>query len=62
MEPAVLSDRILYAQYMRKNLKQELTFRQDNGLTLLLRRGVRGTTQTGQRFKSKEELHKRHLS
>jgi tRNA uridine 5-carboxymethylaminomethyl modification enzyme len=55
--PRCQSDRILYAQYMREELekKQELTFRQDNVVDLIIEDGeVRGViTQTGQRFKSK---------
>ena len=55
--PRCQSDRILYAQYMREELekKQELTFRQDNVVDLIIEGGeVRGViTQTGQRFKSK---------
>jgi tRNA uridine 5-carboxymethylaminomethyl modification enzyme len=55
--PRCQSDRMLYAQYMREELekKQELTFRQDNVVDLIIEDGeVRGViTQTGQRFKSK---------
>ena len=55
--PRCQSDRILYAQYMREELekKQQLTFRQDNVVDLIIEDGeVRGViTQTGQRFKSK---------
>ena len=55
--PRCQSDRILYAQHMREELekKQELTFRQDNVVDLIIEDGeVRGViTQTGQRFKSK---------
>ena len=55
--PRCQSDRILYTQYMREELekKQELTFRQDNVVDLIIEDGeVRGViTQTGQRFKSK---------
>ena len=55
--PRCQSDRMLYAQYMREELekKQQLTFRQDNVVDLIIKDGeVRGViTQTGQRFKSK---------
>ena len=55
--PRCQSDRMLYAQYMREELekKQELTFRQDIVVDLIIEDGeVRGViTQTGQRFKSK---------
>ncbi len=55
--PRCQSDRMLYAQYMREELekKQELTFRQDNVVDLIIENNeVRGVvTQTGQRFTSK---------
>lgn len=55
--PRCQSDRALYAQYMREELekKQELSFRQDNVVDLVVEdKVVKGVvTQTGQFFKSK---------
>ena len=55
--PRCQSDRMLYAQFMREELekKQELNFRQDNVVDLIIENEeVRGVvTQTGQRFMSK---------
>ena len=55
--PRCQSDRALYAQYMREELekKQELSFRQDNVVDLVVEdKVVKGVvTQTGQLFKSK---------
>ena len=55
--PRCQSDRMLYAQFMREELekKQELSFRQDNVVDLIIENEeVRGVvTQTGQRFMSK---------
>ena len=54
--PRCQSDRMLYAQFMREELekKQELSFRQDNVVDLIIENEeVRGVvTQTGQRFMS----------
>ena len=55
--PRCQSDRALYAQYMREELekKQDLSFRQDNVVDLIVEdKVVKGVvTQTGQLFKSK---------
>ena len=55
--PRCQSDRMLYAQYMREELekKQQLSFRQDNVVDLIIDDGaVKGVvTQTGQKFYSK---------
>ena len=55
--PRCQSDRALYAQYMREELekKQELSFRQDNVVDLVVEnKAVKGVvTQTGQLFRSK---------
>ncbi|NBW70402.1 MAG: tRNA uridine-5-carboxymethylaminomethyl(34) synthesis enzyme MnmG [Bacteroidetes bacterium] len=55
--PRCQSDRMLYAQYMREELekKQQLSFRQDNVVDLIIDEGaVKGVvTQTGQKFYSK---------
>ena len=55
--PRCQSDRALYAQYMREELekKQELSFRQDNVVDLVVdNKAVKGVvTQTGQLFRSK---------